>query len=85
MVIKILGTGCANCKRLKRLAQEVLKEMQVNAQVVEVTDIPAIMSYGISATPGLVIDEKLIGYGGVPSKMQLKQIISRSITSSCCN
>ena len=83
MVIKILGTGCANCKRLKRLAQEVLKEMQVNAQVVEVTDIPTIMSYGISATPGLVIDEKLIGYGGVPSKMQLKQIISRSITSCC--
>ncbi len=84
MVIKILGTGCANCKRLKRLALETLKEMKIDAQVVEVTDIPAIMSYGISATPGLVIDEKLIGYGGVPSKMQLKQIISRAISSSCC-
>ncbi len=85
MVIKILGTGCANCKRLKRLAQETLKEMKIDAQIIEVTDIPAIMSYGISATPGLVIDEKLIGYGGVPSKMQLKQIFSRFIASSCCS
>ncbi len=83
MVIKILGTGCANCKRLKRLAQEVLKDMNLNAQVVEVTDIPTIMSYGVSATPGLVIDEKLIGYGGVPSKTQLEQIIRRALLSCC--
>ena len=85
MVIKILGTGCANCKRLKRLALAVLKEMNIDAQVVEAPATPAIMSYGISATPGLVIDEKLIGYGGVPSKMQLKQIIGRAISSSCCD
>ena len=85
MVIKILGTGCANCKRMKQLTQDVLREMNVNAQVVEVTDIPAIMSYGVSATPGLVIDEKLIGYGGVPSRMQLKQIIGQALASSCCD
>ncbi len=84
MIIKILGTGCPNCKRMKRLTQDVLQEMKVDAQVVEVTDIPSIMSYGVTSTPGLVIDEKLIGYGGVPSRMQLKQIISRAIASSCC-
>ena len=85
MVIKILGTGCANCKRLKSMTLEVLKDMQVNAQVVEVTDLPTIMSYGISATPGLVIDEKLIGYGGVPSKMQLVQIVRKALLGSCCS
>lgn len=81
MIIKILGTGCANCKRLKRLALEAVKELDLSAQVVEVTDTPTIMGYGISATPGLVIDEKLIGYGGVPSKMQLTQILQRASVS----
>ena len=75
MVIKVLGTGCTNCKRLKQLCLTVLQELNIEGKVVEVTDIPSILAYGITATPGLVIDEKLIGYGGVPSKQQLTQLI----------
>ncbi len=78
MVIKILGTGCANCKRLKQLVARVVQELGIEAKVVEVTDIPDIMGYGVSATPGLVIDEKLVGYGGVPSKQQLTQLIQQA-------
>jgi small redox-active disulfide protein 2 len=78
MVIKILGAGCANCKRLKHMAIKIVQELGIEAKVVEVNDIPAIMSYGISATPGLVIDERLIGYGGVPSKRQLTQLIQQA-------
>ncbi|HEY53292.1 MAG TPA: thioredoxin family protein [Caldilineae bacterium] len=78
MIIKILGTGCANCKRLKQLAAQVIKELGIEAKVVEVTDISAIMSYGVTTTPGLVIDEKLIGYGGVPSKQQLTHLIQQA-------
>ena len=75
MVIKVLGTGCANCKQLKRLSREVVAELSLDAQVEEVTDMPTIMGYGVMSTPGLVIDEKVVGYGGVPSKAQLTQLI----------
>ena len=78
MVIKILGTGCTNCQRLKQMSQDVLQELDIEGEVVEVNDIPTIMSYGVTATPGLVIDEKLIGYGGVPSKQQLTQLIQQA-------
>ena len=75
MVIKVLGTGCTNCKQLKRLASEVIDELGLDAQVEEVTDTATIMGYGVMSTPGLVIDEKVVGYGGVPSKAQLTQLI----------
>ena len=78
MVIKVLGTGCANCKRLKQMSAAILQELNIEGKVVEVTDIPAIMAYGATATPGLVIDERLIGYGGVPSKQQLTQLIQQA-------
>ena len=78
MVIKILGTGCANCKQLKQMSQDVLQELDIEGEVVEVNDIPAIMNYGVTTTPGLVIDEKLVGYGGVPSKQQLTQLIQQA-------
>lgn len=78
MVIKVLGTGCANCVRLKELANAVIQELDIEGEVVEVTDIPTIMGYGVTSTPGLVIDEKLIGYGGVPSKTQLTSLIQQA-------
>ncbi len=78
MIIKILGTGCANCKRTKALAAEVVQELGIDATVEEVTDIPTIMGYGIMSTPGIVIDEKVVGYGGVPTKQQFIQIIQQA-------
>jgi len=78
MIIKILGTGCANCKRAKALAAEVVSELVIDATVEEVTDIADIMSYGIMSTPGIVIDEKVVGYGGVPSKAQFIQLIQQA-------
>jgi small redox-active disulfide protein 2 len=78
MEIKVLGTGCANCKRTKALAAEVVKELQIDATVVEVTDIPTIMRYGIMSTPGLVINEKVVGSGGVPTKQQMSQLIQQA-------
>jgi len=78
MEIKILGTGCANCKRTKALAAEVVKELNVAATVVEVTDLPTIMGYGIMSTPGIVINEKVVGSGGVPTKQQMVQLIQQA-------
>lgn len=79
MEIKILGTGCANCKRTKALAAEVVKELNVAATVVEVTDLPTIMRYGIMSTPGIVINEQVVGSGGVPTKQQMVQLIQHAL------
>ncbi len=79
MVIKVLGTGCSNCKKVKSLAAEVVKELGIEATIKEVTDVKDIMSYGVMQTPGIVIDEKLIGSGGVPSKQQMQQIIQSAM------
>ncbi len=78
MEIKVLGTGCTNCKRVKMLAAEVIEELKLDATVVEVTDISAIMGYGIMSTPGIVINEKVVGSGGVPTKAQMVQLIQQA-------
>lgn len=78
MVIKVLGTGCANCKKLKAMSAEILDEQGIDGEVVEVNDLSDIMSYGVMQTPGLVIDEKVVGFGGVPSKAQLRQLIQKA-------
>ncbi len=68
MNVKILGTGCANCKRLEALVREVADAEHVQTDIDKVTEIPAIMAYGIMHTPGLVIDGKLKASGRIPSK-----------------
>ncbi len=79
MIIKILGTGCPNCKRTKALAAAAVKELQVDATIEEVTDIPTIMRYGIMSTPGIVIDEQVVGYGSVPSKQQMIELVRHAL------
>jgi small redox-active disulfide protein 2 len=78
MEIKVLGTGCSNCKRTKAVVAEAIRELQVNATLSEVTDIPSIMAYGVMSTPGLVIDEKVVRSGGVPTKQQVIQLIRQA-------
>ena len=75
MEIKILGMGCANCEKLERMVFNALAELNIDANVQKVQDIPEIMKYGVMSTPGLVIDEKVIFSGRVPSKAELEKII----------
>lgn len=75
MIIKVLGTGCSNCKKVKALAAEAIEELGLDAGVEEVTDLSEIMDYGIMATPGIVIDEEVVSSGRVPSKQQMIQLI----------
>ena len=79
MEIKVLGTGCANCKTLEKAVIVVLAEMNINAKVAKEEDIQKIMSYGIMKTPGLVIDGKVVVSGRVPNSKELKEIIEKSI------
>ncbi|MBI5538675.1 MAG: thioredoxin family protein [Bacteroidia bacterium] len=79
MEIKVLGTGCANCKTLEKTVINTLAEMNINATVVKEEDIQKIMSYGIMKTPGLVINGKVVVSGRVPNSKELKEIIEKSI------
>jgi len=79
MIIKVLGTGCANCKQLERLAKMAVEELNLDAEVQKEEDIVKIMAYGILRTPGLVIDEKVVLSGRLPSKDEVKEIIQKHI------
>ena len=71
MKVKILGTGCKKCQTLEAKVREVVQQNNINAEVEKVTDLSAIMSYGIMMTPGLVIDEKVKSYGTIPKDDQI--------------
>ena len=75
MEIKVLGTGCPNCKKTKAVVAAAVSELGVDAQVVEVTELADIMAYGVMATPALVIDDVVVGSGGVPTKQQVVQLL----------
>lgn len=78
MNIKVLGTGCSNCKTLEKLVRSTVEEMKIDATVEKVEDIQKIMGYGIMRTPGLVIDEKVVLSGKVPSAKELVELIEKS-------
>jgi small redox-active disulfide protein 2 len=70
--IKVLGTGCANCKSTVKLVEDVAKERAVDIQLEKIEDIRQIMGYGVMSTPGVVIDGKVMHAGGVPSLSQVE-------------
>ena len=77
MEIKILGTGCANCKNLEKVTREAVAELNLDASVVKEEDIVKIMGYGVMRTPALVVDEKVLMYGRVPSVNEIKEMLSK--------
>ena len=78
MEIKVLGTGCAKCKSLEKLTNEVVAETGVAATVEKVEDIYKIMQFGVMSTPALVIDKKVVLSGRLPSAGELKEIILKN-------
>jgi small redox-active disulfide protein 2 len=66
--IKVLGTGCANCKTTLKLIEETAKEKGVEIQLEKVDQLQDIMAYGVMSTPGVVVDGKVVHAGGVPSR-----------------
>jgi small redox-active disulfide protein 2 len=71
MDIKILGSGCPNCKRLEALTHEVAGELGIEATFTKVTNPAEIMAYDITSTPALVIDETVVSSGRVPRKDEI--------------
>ena len=71
--VKILGSGCANCKKLEAVARAAAASAGLEAEFVKVTDMKAIMAFDLIATPGLVINEKLVSSGRIPTQAEVRQ------------
>jgi small redox-active disulfide protein 2 len=70
--VKILGSGCANCRKLEAVAREAAASAGIEAEFLKVTDMKAIMAYDLLATPGLVIDDKLVSSGRIPTQAEVR-------------
>lgn len=81
MKIKVLGPGCARCHQVEKTTQEVIQELGIDAEIEYVKDLKKIMEYPILTTPGLVIDEKLVCSGRVPSKTEVSTYITTALAN----
>ena len=73
MDIKVLGTGCANCRNTIALIEQVAQSRGIAVNLQKVEELRDIMSYGVMSTPGVVIDGKVVHAGGVPGRDKIEQ------------
>ncbi len=73
LTVKILGSGCANCKKLEAVAREAAARAGVQADFIKVTDMKDMLAYDLMSTPGLVINEKLVSSGRIPTQAEVRQ------------
>jgi small redox-active disulfide protein 2 len=78
LTIKVLGPGCANCKKLEEVVKQALATLHIEANVQKVTDMQQIVSYDVLKTPGLVINEKLVSSGRIPAPSSIEAWIKEA-------
>jgi len=76
--IKILGTGCTKCDAFANLTTEVIRENGFDTEIQKIGDIEQIMKYQVMSTPALVINEKVVSFGRVPSKEEIRTFIEKA-------
>jgi small redox-active disulfide protein 2 len=79
LTIKVLGSGCANCKKLEALTRQTIDQMGIQADVIKVTEYPDIMAYNIMSTPGLVVNEKVVSTGRIPSTAEITTWLTNAL------
>jgi small redox-active disulfide protein 2 len=79
LTIKVLGSGCPNCKKLEALAREAVTQLSIEAKVEKVTDYKDILAYNIMSTPGLVVNEKVVSYGRIPSPAEITTFLTDAL------
>lgn len=75
MIVKVLGKGCKNCSMLEEIARTALEELNVEFEIIKVTDINQIADYGVMRTPALVVNESLILEGRLPQLSEMKSLL----------
>lgn len=78
MIIKVLGSGCKKCEVLTNNTREAIKEMGIEAEVIQITDLKDIIKFGVMTTPSLVIDEVVVSVGKVLKLKQIKELIDKA-------
>jgi len=76
VIIKVLGPGCANCVNLERITREAVDTLGLDATIEKVTDFAAIAGYGVMATPALVVDDKVVVSGRVPTETEVRGLLA---------
>jgi small redox-active disulfide protein 2 len=79
--IKVLGSGCENCRRLEAVARKVVDSLAIEAEVEKVTDYPSILRYGVTSTPGLVIEGKVVSTGRVPGEAEVTTWLTTALSA----
>jgi len=79
MNVKVLGTGCANCRNTIKLLETVAQEAGVAIELEKVEDIRDIMAYGVMSTPGVVVDGAVVHAGGVPSRAKVEGWLKQTV------
>ena len=82
LTIKVLGSGCANCKRVEQIVHKVVDEMTLQAEIVKVTEYPEIMKYNVMSTPGLVINEKIVSTGRIPTPAEVSAWLTSALEAA---
>ncbi len=76
MEIKILGPGCKNCQNLEKHTRQALADIGLTASIEKVTDYAAIAGFGVMRTPGLVVDDRVLVSGRVPSVEEITALLA---------
>jgi small redox-active disulfide protein 2 len=80
--LEILGSGCANCEKLKAITEDVVRDLALgDAELVKVEDFAEIMAYGVMSTPALAIDGQVVVSGKVPSKAEVTTLVTNALAA----
>lgn len=82
LTIKVLGSGCANCKRVEQIVRKTITDMGIEAEVVKVTEYADIMAYNVMSTPGLVINEKIVSTGRIPAPAEITTWLTSALETA---
>jgi small redox-active disulfide protein 2 len=82
LTIKVLGPGCGNCQRVEAAARNAVASLGVDAEIIKVTDYADMMAYNILATPGLVVNEKLVAAGRIPQEAEVVSWIADALVAA---
>ncbi len=82
LTIKVLGSGCANCKRVEQIVRKTITDMGIEAEVVKVTEYAEIMAYNVMSTPGLVINEKIVSTGRIPAPAEVTTWLTNALETA---
>jgi small redox-active disulfide protein 2 len=71
LTIKVLGSGCANCQQVEKIAKKAVAQLAIDADVIKITEYDDIIAHGVMATPGLVINDEVVSSGKVPTEAEV--------------